>query len=442
MKICFLILFSLPMIVKGQDSGIMFEQELAWPQVLVKAKAENKYVFVDCYATWCGPCKAMDRDIYPSKQVGDTMNAHFISLRVQMDSTDHDEPRVQQWYADARELARKYAIEGYPSFLFFAPDGRIVSEELGYKKMEEFLKMSESARDPQRLTFYTKLAEYKDGKRDYNDLGDLAQFTERVVGDKKLATVMARDYMSNHLNNLKENELATKSNINFMSSFAKLVNSSDAIFRLSYSTPGKIDALKGDSGWARSLVMRTIMREELEQKYDHKSGHAPDWKRIERGIGNKYPQIDVKLVMLNYESRYYKANVHKDWLAWAKVMDEYFRAYPPQKGTAFAAFSLNNPAWEVFENCNDRRVLKMALAWIDLAIKLTDLHPYPQVLDTRANLLYKLGRQDEAVNQELAAIDRLKELARKSGLAESSIDNEFQSTVDKMKMHVPTWSSK
>jgi len=435
MKICFLILLSVPMMIKGQDSGIMFDQELTWGQVLAKAKAENKYIFVDCYATWCGPCKDMDRNIYSSKQVGDSMNAHFISVKIQMDSTAHDEPRVQQWYADARELAKNYAIEGYPCFLFFAPDGRVVSEELGYKKREEFLKMSESARDPKRLAFYNKLTEYKDGRREYGSLGELAQFTEQVVGDKKLATVMARDYMSNYLDKLSENELATKTNIEFINSFYKLVNSGDAIFRLSYTTPSKIDALKEDSGWASALVMTTIIREELAQKYDEKSGGKPNWKRIEKEIWKRYPLIDAKLVMLEYEMEYYRSDAHKDWLVWANVMDEYIGKYLQGKGANFVAFTLNNPAWDVFENCNDKRVLKKALAWIDLAVKLAEPHPIVQELDTRANLLYKLGRQDEAINQELVAIDTLKE-------RKSPVVDEYRQTVDKMKRNIPTWSGK
>jgi thiol:disulfide interchange protein len=45
------------------SKGINFENNLSWEQVKEKAKAENKYIFVDCYATWCGPCKAMDKEV-------------------------------------------------------------------------------------------------------------------------------------------------------------------------------------------------------------------------------------------------------------------------------------------------------------------------------------------------------------------------------------------
>ncbi len=32
-----------------------------WKEVLAKAKAENKYIVVDCYTDWCGWCKVMDK---------------------------------------------------------------------------------------------------------------------------------------------------------------------------------------------------------------------------------------------------------------------------------------------------------------------------------------------------------------------------------------------
>ena len=46
-----------------QYKGIHFEQGLSWKDILAKAKAEHKYIFVDCYATWCGPCKYMDKNV-------------------------------------------------------------------------------------------------------------------------------------------------------------------------------------------------------------------------------------------------------------------------------------------------------------------------------------------------------------------------------------------
>src|SRR5262249_586043 len=90
--------------------GVKFEQELSWKEVLAKAKAEHRSIFVDCYATWCGPCKAMDKDVYPNLRVGGSLNGRFIAVKMQMDATLKDSEEVKGWYADAKALMNQYKI--------------------------------------------------------------------------------------------------------------------------------------------------------------------------------------------------------------------------------------------------------------------------------------------------------------------------------------------
>ena len=58
--------------------GIKFEEGLSWEQVKQKAKTENKFIFVDCYATWCAPCKMMDKYVYQNDTVGEFVKDKFI----------------------------------------------------------------------------------------------------------------------------------------------------------------------------------------------------------------------------------------------------------------------------------------------------------------------------------------------------------------------------
>ena len=51
--------------VAAQPTGIQFEHNTTWQAVLDKAKQENKYIFVDAFTTWCGPCKMMAKNIFP-----------------------------------------------------------------------------------------------------------------------------------------------------------------------------------------------------------------------------------------------------------------------------------------------------------------------------------------------------------------------------------------
>ena len=116
-KIIVILLF-FPLFSFAQSAeGIRFEKSLNWPGVLQKARQEHKGIFVDCYATWCGPCKMMDNAVYPNDTVGKYMNDKFISVRLQMDKTDHDDSTVRQWYYTAASFENTYSITAYPTFL-------------------------------------------------------------------------------------------------------------------------------------------------------------------------------------------------------------------------------------------------------------------------------------------------------------------------------------
>ena len=55
--------------------------EGTWEEVLEKAKEENKIIFVDVYATWCGPCKMMAKEVFTQQEVADFHNATFINAK-------------------------------------------------------------------------------------------------------------------------------------------------------------------------------------------------------------------------------------------------------------------------------------------------------------------------------------------------------------------------
>lgn len=46
-------------------------RDLTYEQALETAKAEKKFVFLDFYTTWCGPCKKMLAEVFPLKKVVD-----------------------------------------------------------------------------------------------------------------------------------------------------------------------------------------------------------------------------------------------------------------------------------------------------------------------------------------------------------------------------------
>ena len=101
----------------GQD-GIRFES-LTFKEALAKAKCEKKLVFLDCYTSWCGPCKAMADEIFPLKKAGDYFNPRFVSIKLDMEK------------GEGIELDKKLEIAGYPTFFIFTPNGHMQHKIMG-----------------------------------------------------------------------------------------------------------------------------------------------------------------------------------------------------------------------------------------------------------------------------------------------------------------------
>lgn len=107
--------------VKAQEEkGIKFEHGLSWLQIKEKAQTENKFIFLDGYTTWCGPCKQMAKEIFPQPSVGDFFNKNFINVAVQFDVAKNDNVEVKSWYKDAETLKETFKVNSYPTYLFLA----------------------------------------------------------------------------------------------------------------------------------------------------------------------------------------------------------------------------------------------------------------------------------------------------------------------------------
>lgn len=94
-------------------------QKLSFREALEKAKAEGKMVFVDCYTTWCGPCKMMAEEVLPLPEVGEYLNARFVCLQIDMER------------GEGPDLAKEYAVDAYPTFLLVNADGTLKNRHVG-----------------------------------------------------------------------------------------------------------------------------------------------------------------------------------------------------------------------------------------------------------------------------------------------------------------------
>jgi thioredoxin 1 len=103
---------------KDGTEGIQFFKG-TFKEALAKAKKENKMVMMDCYTTWCGPCKMLKSQVFIDKTLGDYMNAKYVC--VAMDYENGEGP----------EIAQKYPVEGYPTLYFMDGSGKVKKTMVG-----------------------------------------------------------------------------------------------------------------------------------------------------------------------------------------------------------------------------------------------------------------------------------------------------------------------
>jgi len=406
MKKLLFLFFVVPTFIYAQEKGVHFEHNLSWTEIKAKAKVENKFIFIDLFTTWCGPCRYMSSTIFPTEEAGNFMNDKFVCVKVQLDTTDNDNAQVKSWYKDGHDLAQMFNIRAYPTYLVFDADGNAVHRFVGSTQTAaEFVNEARDALNPEKQ-YYVLLKQYKDGKSDSAFLHKLAN-----AALNSYDMINAKTIVDEYLNT--QQDLYTKDNLKLIESITK--KSSDRGFNILYNNPAKVDSILGQ-GAAETITSRIIFFEEAAKYRNQK----PDWNAIGVSITKKYPahadEITAKTKVLFYE-------FEQDWQNFQYAILEYMKKY----GAKASPQELNDYAWTVFQNCEDMTCVSEALEWSKRSFKDNN---EPGFMDTYANILYKLGKKDEAIMWETKARDLAAEGDKKG----------YEEVIEKMKKGEKTWN--
>lgn len=91
----------------------------SWDEALAESRKTGKPIFLDAYATWCGPCKYMAKTAFKDPSVGALYNQKFINVKMDMEK------------GRGPELARKYGLTAYPTLYFINGSGNVISKKVG-----------------------------------------------------------------------------------------------------------------------------------------------------------------------------------------------------------------------------------------------------------------------------------------------------------------------
>lgn len=431
-------------IVPSAKNGIHWINGLSWKEIVKKARKENRYIFFDCFTTWCGPCKRMDKEVFSDENVGKTMNQDFINVKLQMDETKTDGDAVKKMYSFTKQVTNDYGIGSYPTYLFFSPHGELVYRKTGYQKQRDFIKTANnvlSGKTSGYPVYYKMVAEYRKGLIPKTALPALID-TAKLLSHWEVLEYLTQEYRSYILSQPVLSWFEPKT-ILFIA--ANIHNTSESFFQFFFENGRKIDSLTEDPGFAQFVLSRAIQTEINSKLKIHDSGMQiaggtpeaqpdPDWYSLVKDVSLKYGKELGRRALLTAQVKWYEQQ--NDWGLCAKYFTQLAAEFPIGSCHQDVPTSLfiNMIAWNaIFKRSADQdqidAAVKIMKQVVDSAISKGT--PPMVYMDTYANLLYKAGKIQEAIAQQETA---LQEAIKYNNPPESYSEN-----LEKMKKGEPTW---
>ncbi|HEX8514957.1 MAG TPA: thioredoxin fold domain-containing protein [Bacteroidia bacterium] len=365
----------------AQNRAISFEHD-KWENVLEKAKKENKLIYLDCFTTWCGPCKWMSKNVFTNDTVADFYNQHFVNVEMDMEK------------GEGLKLARKYGIRAYPTMLYLNGDGEVIHRKCGSAPAQAFVNTGRSALDPeQQLATFRK--KFDSGKYE-------GGFAGSYFGQLQSACQDYKHELAAYFSTQKESDLASRENWNIIYSYLEDYSSKEFTYleanREKFSQLYTDDSVLSKISHIYSSGLSTAIRKKDEAVYK-----TLREKVKASGINNS------ERILLEADLQYYLK--HNEWKEYSVSAITYAEKYAKDD-----AMQLNALAWNIYENVDDKTVLEKASGWAKHSVELKNMYAN---LDTYASLLYKLGRKAEARKIAEEAI----EAAKKDGSSYSETED-------------------
>ncbi|MEP0985825.1 thioredoxin family protein [Ekhidna sp.] len=168
-----------------------------------QAMAENKFIVMDFWAIWCGPCKKMDVDMWNTTE----MTAYadkFIFLKIDVDSN--------------RDIAMKYSANTIPKVVIMDASGQEIWEEIGFASASMYLKVFEDF--PSELAPTEQIAKLIQKNADANTYFSLGAWYQESskntesVSLKKDILNLSDSYFKQAAKESKTDALATEAEFN------------------------------------------------------------------------------------------------------------------------------------------------------------------------------------------------------------------------------------
>ena len=355
------------------EEGIQFNHDKKFQEVLDMAKAQGKLVFMDCYTSWCGPCKRLAATVFTDSAVGVFFNSTFVNAKFDMEKED------------GITISNKYAIRAYPTLLWLDGDGNVKHKIVGGLDAASLIENGRKSIDPTPGILAGLRKQYTDGSRDVNVLRD---YVNALYDSQEKYEDVFKEYLSH----LSASEMSDPKH-------------TKTIFNLTndIKSPGLSYLVKNKDYYAH-LMGEQIFDNKINQIATRAVSEAPraDDKDLYEGAmkllkANKAPDHAEKTLKLSMDYYYHMG----DWANYDKNASAYVKKYAAKNAAV-----LNDVAWNYYMVIHNNDQLEKAAKWAYAAINMDNKYTYNL---TYAWLLYKLENYKEASLACDYAIIRAKE---------------------------------
>lgn len=357
-------LFILISLFTFAQDGIQF-QDIPFKDLVAKAKKEKKLVFIDAYASWCGPCKMMEKNVFVTKSVGDFFNKNFVNARIDMEK------------GEGREVAAKFAVRSYPTYLFLNGEGELVSQNYGYMEESMFLLMAQDINSPNNAKGSLK-ERFAKGEKDPEFLVNIIKLNS--TSDFEFAKKASERYFENK----KKTEALTKDEIGYLLYFLK--STEDPNYKTFVARKSDIISFLPEQSYSdfdHQLILSKVVAQSIDEK-NKKINEDYFMKTAEPLVGKEEAQIKLNQTKLAYYEQ--TAN----FTEYEKTALEYYK-----KTDSFEPNELLKAAWIFSEHVKTPSSLKKAAEWAEQSVMRGETSENTYIL---AKIYFLTGNKETAKN--------------------------------------------
>ncbi len=370
------------------NEGIQFEDG-SWKEITTKAKKEKKLIFIDCYTSWCGPCKKLAATIFPLKNVGDFFNKNFISYKLDMEK------------GEGPELNKNFHVGAYPTLLWVDHKGNLVHRVVGFMKEDKLLAEANNAINGGNYNQYFEKQYNKNRNKpeivkaylDY--LLQTADARAISVAKQYLSIIPEEEYTSAYVFNL----LSKNTNSPCCNAFDYVIDNRD-LFNEKFGK-GAVDVMFTNvfDKYARTLSNEVKYGKEFDQLAYNKLLEYMDRTNYE-----SKDELAQEILVKVLENK-------KDWKAYAKkinslIENKVYKNLNHRQLTNWYEAILKS-------DCKDNEVLESTINWIDKAIECNEIFQMQYIKkdwEAKVEILERMDGKSKLLEQtktELRLLNKL-----------------------------------